>query len=110
MNKFRFASLCLLPILCVGCGQPAGNSTQTSTDAPAAASAASAAAVDFKKQFVLVFAWQGSGGDTLSYHVLESYPEQIAFMRKPGMTKDLRSHAKVYALRSNVKWRVKDKK
>lgn len=67
-------------------------------------------AVDFKKQFVLVFAWRGSGGDKLSYHVLESYPEQIVFVRKPGMTKDLRSHAKVYALRSNVKWSVKDKK
>ena len=50
MNKFRFASLCLLPILCIGCGQgnePASNSG----DAPAAASAASVPAVDFKKQF-----------------------------------------------------------
>ena len=46
----------------------------------------------------------------MSYHVLQSYPEQIVFVRKPGMTKDLRSHAKVYALRSNVKWSVKDKK
>lgn len=67
-------------------------------------------AVDFKKQFVLVFAWQGSGGDKLSYLVMESYPEQVVFMRKPGRTRDLRPHAKVYALRTNVKWRVDDKR
>jgi len=66
-------------------------------------------AVDFKKQFVLVFAWRGSGGDTLSYNVLESFPEQVVFTRKPGRTRDLRPHAKVYALRANVKWRVKAK-
>src|SRR4051812_24791386 len=33
--------------------------------------------VDFKKQIVLVFAWQGSGGDKLEYSILESFPEQI---------------------------------
>src|SRR5687768_8443632 len=31
--------------------------------------------VDFKEQTLLVFAWQGSGGDKLDYMVLESYPE-----------------------------------
>jgi len=35
--------------------------------------------VDFEKQFVLIFAWRGSGGDKLTYAVLESYPEQIHF-------------------------------
>lgn len=66
--------------------------------------------VDFKKQFVLVFAWKGSGGDKLSYNVAESYPEQISFSLKPGRTRDLRPHTNVYALRSNVKWRVKGSK
>jgi hypothetical protein len=60
--------------------------------------------VDFKKQFVLIFAWRGSGGDKLSYTVAESFPEQIFFSLKPGVTDDLRSHTHVYALRSNVKW------
>ena len=64
-------------------------------------------AVDFKKQILLVFAWRGSGGDQLNYSVAESFPEQIFFSRKFGRTRDLRSHAKVFALRSNVKWSVK---
>jgi len=68
-----------------------------------------AKAVDFKKQFVLVFAWRGSGGDELSYNVAESFPEQIFFSMKRGRTRDLRRHSKVYALRSNVRWRFAGK-
>jgi len=60
--------------------------------------------VDFKQQIVLVFAWRGSGQDRLTYTVAESYPEQIFFTFKPGRTRDLRPHVRVYALRSNVKW------
>ena len=67
-------------------------------------------AVDFKKQFVLIFAWRGSGGDQLNYTVAESFPEQITFSRQFGRTRDLRPHAKVFALRSNVKWSVKGKR
>jgi hypothetical protein len=62
--------------------------------------------VDFKKQIVLVFAWQGSGGDKLQYQILESFPEQIPFSLRPGVTDDLRSHSRVFALRSNVRWSV----
>ncbi len=62
--------------------------------------------VDFEKQLVLVFAWRGSGQDKLTYDVAESFPEQIQFKIKPGRTRDLRSHLHVFALRSNVKWRV----
>src|SRR5262245_25217629 len=63
--------------------------------------------VDFKKQIVLVFAWQGSGGDKLAYKILESFPEQIPFSLRPGTTDDIRSHSRVFALRSNVRWSVK---
>lgn len=63
--------------------------------------------VDFKKQIVLVFAWQGSGGDKLEYKILESFPEQIPFSLRPGVTNDLRSHSRVFTLRSNVQWSVK---
>jgi len=63
--------------------------------------------VDFKKQIVLLFAWQGSGGDKLEYVVAESFPEQIMFSMKPGLTRDLRQHVHVFALRSNVKWSIK---
>jgi membrane-bound inhibitor of C-type lysozyme len=64
--------------------------------------------VDFEKQFLLVFAWQGSGGDRLSYTVAESFPEQIFFSMKRGLTRDLRPHVHVYALRSNVRWSIQD--
>ncbi|MBT3201600.1 MAG: hypothetical protein HN350_16985 [Phycisphaerales bacterium] len=67
------------------------------------------AGVDFKKQIVLIFAWRGSGGDRLSYNVAESFPEQIFFSTKRGRTRDLRAHMHVYALRSNVRWRVNGK-
>lgn len=63
--------------------------------------------VDFKKQIVLVFAWQGSGGDKLEYKILESFPEQIPFSLRPGATDDIRAHSRVFALRANVKWSVK---
>tara|TARA_B100000900_G_scaffold314546_1_gene273421 strand:+ start:341 stop:754 length:414 start_codon:yes stop_codon:yes gene_type:complete len=61
-------------------------------------------AVDFEKQNVLLFAWKGSGQDRLQYVVKESFPEQIVFSYQRGRTKDLRSHVKVYVLRSDVKW------
>jgi hypothetical protein len=63
--------------------------------------------VDFKKQFVVVFAWRGSGGDKLDYTVAESFPEQIGFSHKAGFTDDLRSHIHVFALRNNVKWSIR---
>lgn len=63
--------------------------------------------VDFKQQFVLVFAWRGSGRDQMSYSVKESSPEQIQFQYKRGRTRDLRSHVKIYILRSDVKYSVK---
>jgi len=63
--------------------------------------------VDFQKQFVLVFAWRGSGQDRLTHSVAESYPEQIVFDYKPGRTRDLRQHVYVFALRKNVTWSVK---
>lgn len=61
--------------------------------------------VDFNKQLVLVFAWQGSGQDVLEYKVLESFPEQVIFELTPGSTEDLCSHTRVYVLRSNVRWK-----
>ncbi len=63
--------------------------------------------VDFERQFVLLFAWRGSGQDRLEVEVAESYPEQITFIHQPGRTRDLRQHARAYALRSNVTWRVR---
>ncbi len=63
--------------------------------------------IDFEKQVLLVFAWRGSGQDKMTYDVAESFPEQIQFNYKPGRTRDLRPHVKLYVLRNNVKWSVK---
>jgi len=63
--------------------------------------------VDFTQQVVLVFAWRGSGQDRLESIVAESYPEQVTFTLVPGRTRDLRPHVEIYALRSNVKWKVR---
>jgi hypothetical protein len=60
--------------------------------------------VDFKKQYVLVFAWRGSGKDQLSILAAAGVPDQLTFALQPGLTRDLRFHSYVYALRSNVKW------
>lgn len=63
--------------------------------------------VDYDKQILLVFAWKGSGQDRLEVTVVESSPEQLVFVYKPGKTRDLRPHYYVYAVRSNVKWEEK---
>lgn len=63
--------------------------------------------VDFKEQKLLIFAWQGSGQDKLTYSVLESYPEQIPFTFTPGKTYDLRKHVKLFVVRNNVQWSAK---
>ncbi len=63
--------------------------------------------VDFDAQFLLVFAWRGSGQDQLTYQVAESSPEQITFTLRRGLTRDLRPHVQVYVLRSDVKWGVR---
>jgi hypothetical protein len=60
--------------------------------------------VDFTAQFVLLFAWQGSGQDKIDYTVAESWPEQIRFGYTPGRTFDLRPHTRIFVLRSNVVW------
>lgn len=64
--------------------------------------------VDWQQQQVMIFAWRGSGQDRLEFDVLESFPEQIVFRYLPGRTRDLRPHLYVFAIRSNVKWRVID--
>jgi hypothetical protein len=66
-----------------------------------------AKAMDLKTHDLLVFCWQGSGQDKLEYAVLESFPEQVPFTLKPGLTDDLRTHVKLFAVRKNVKWSAK---
>jgi len=60
--------------------------------------------VDFAQQMLVLFAWRGSGGDRLGFDVAESSPEQITFKFRRGRTRDLRSHVRLFVLRSDVRW------
>jgi hypothetical protein len=59
--------------------------------------------MNFATQKLIVIVWRGSGGDKISYTVMESFPEQVIFNYKRGMTRNLGPHFKLFALRKNVK-------
>jgi hypothetical protein len=66
--------------------------------------------VDFEKQKVLLFRWNGSGKDSLSPKA-EPDPKKpnqphVVFHYNPGLTKDLRFHSKLYLLPQNATWKV----
>ena len=55
--------------------------------------------VDFKKEYLLLFRWSGSGADRLSVTVDRGKKGDIArFFYKAGRTRDLRRHAALFAL------------
>jgi hypothetical protein len=51
--------------------------------------------VNFKAEYVVVFAWSGSGGDKME---MTTDGKKATFTRKFGLTRDLRQHLKVFAL------------
>ena len=59
--------------------------------------------IDFDKEFALVFTWSGSGGDRLVANVEK---DTVMFSIRRGRTKDLRGHARVYALAEGTKWEM----
>jgi hypothetical protein len=63
--------------------------------------------VDLNKEYLLLFAWSGSGGDRLSY-ALEKAKEGpgVIFTRTRGLTRDLRTHVKLYAVPKTFAWRM----
>jgi hypothetical protein len=63
--------------------------------------------VDFKKEYLLLFAWAGSGGDRLSFEVKKTDKgEEVVFTMKRGLTRDLRRHVKLYAIPAKVGHRL----
>jgi hypothetical protein len=52
--------------------------------------------VDFSKQKLVLFSWQGSGQDKLD--VKAEGEKEITFVYKAGLTRDLRSHAHLFAV------------
>jgi hypothetical protein len=64
--------------------------------------------VDFTKEKLLFFAWSGSGQDKLGHAIGDA--KEIVFTYTPGRTKDLRSHAKLFAIGKDAKWKMAGKK
>lgn len=63
------------------------------------------AQVDFDRQYLLVFSWEGSSRDRLIPIVVGTpNGEELRMAFQAGRTRDLRRHVVVYAVRSNVKW------
>ncbi len=62
--------------------------------------------VDFAKQQMLYFAWSGSGGDKLEPKVEEG---KVLFQYKPGLTRDLRPHFKLFVLPKDATWKIDGK-
>jgi hypothetical protein len=62
--------------------------------------------VDFKKEYLALFQWSGSGGDKLS-HDLETKDGKttVTTTLTRGLTKDLRKHAVLIAIPAGAEWK-----
>jgi hypothetical protein len=59
--------------------------------------------VDFGNEYLVLFRWSGSGGDKMSFEVKKGEAgEDVVFLLKPGLTRDLRAHAKLFAIPKNM--------
>jgi hypothetical protein len=59
--------------------------------------------VDLKKEFLLLFRWAGSGGDKLS---MTQDKGKVTFHFVGGRTRDLRLHAKLFALPNKTEYKL----
>lgn len=59
--------------------------------------------IDFRKEYVVIFHWSGSGGDRVT---MTADTKEAVFTRTLGRTRDLRSHFKVFALPKKMTYRV----
>lgn len=59
--------------------------------------------VDFGKQKLVFFAWAGSGQDKVTGEIAK---EEAVFTYKPGLTRDLRSHYRLFAVSKDAKVKV----
>ncbi len=69
--------------------------------------AAKAMKVDFKKEYLALFQWAGSGQDKLT-HAAETKDGKttVTTTMKPGLTRDLRQHAHLFALPVGAEWKA----
>jgi len=63
--------------------------------------------VDFKQEYLLVFAWSGSGEDNLSMKVEKGKDgDEAVFSYKRGVTLDLRRHLHIFAIPKGMASRI----
>ena len=62
--------------------------------------------VDFKKNYLLLFQWAGSGKDALSAASETAEKKTtVTFTMKRGLTKDLRQHALLFSVEKEAEWK-----
>src|SRR5262249_22787773 len=65
---------------------------------------------NFAAEYLLLFAWQGSGEDKLSYRLERGNEPAVVFTFVGGATKDLKTHVRLYAIPKNASWRFEKAK
>jgi hypothetical protein len=64
--------------------------------------------VDFTREYLLLFAWAGSGQDKLSFKVGgRGIVPAVEFLYTMGRTDDLRSHFHLFAVKGRLTWNVR---
>jgi hypothetical protein len=65
--------------------------------------------IKLDREYLVLFAWAGSGGDrlTVAVEMGKKGPEAV-FTRKPGLTDDLRQHIKIFSLPKTMPHRLAD--
>ncbi len=58
--------------------------------------------VDFKKEYLLLFQWSGSGGDKLT---AADDKKDVTFTLVRGRTRDLRPHTHLFAVAKDAEWK-----
>jgi hypothetical protein len=67
--------------------------------------------VDFAKQQVVYFRWAGSGQDRItSREVKDGAKVMVIFDYTPGLTRDLRQHQELFAVRKGIPHKIERKK
>jgi len=64
-------------------------------------------AIDFQTHVLLLFAWQGSGGDKIAAKIVEETPQEIRFTMKAGATDDIRQNVQLFAVAKETRWTAK---
>lgn len=62
--------------------------------------------VDFSKDKILLFVWQGSTTDNFYVSPMISRPPSAKFTYDPGQEKEQKTHVKIFALQKDAEWSV----